>query len=982
MKNLIGTTINQYQILVKIRETGTRILYKAYDTQTFKYVGFDVVKIYAMDQPKLLDLLNKQSKKNAELVHSNIAVAVDSGIHDDIIFFVYNFLPAYSLRPLFNRTYSWQELSREMVPITQALTYAHEKGIYHCFLNPISIVVDENKNPILFDFGFEWIIADHIISCSPGSWINNWGFEYCSPEQLIGETLDGRGDIYAIGMILHEWVSGEIAFAQESAITTLNKRVASSSRELLFNNNVPTSIQKLIQKCLAANPADRFQSMQELSTLLARGALDLTVTEKMVKRPFLAAPEKPSLIRWVAIFIPIFLASIIVVLGLWKRVSSIENVEQPSAVSITPNSLVNDITTFTLPAATPETFPGENPDATQTPASSLISYPIYQETPLSSITHPIQIDNADQLINLSLWGIGDVNRLAASPDGVHVAVASSIGVFIYDFNTLKLQKQLDTRSWVSAVEFSPDGKLIAVGDRDGLIRLWETDRWQEIAIYSGHRMGILDLAFSPDGTRLASVAMDNTLIQWEIGSDENTMPISTSVSTVTCVVYSQDGSTIGTGGNDFKINLWGAKNLNLLKTITISSKVVDMTIINNSDSWAIGGSDRRVSIVDTKSNRIIRQLDGLQFTLSSVASSPDGEFIAGGDMNGGIIVWDRNGELIWRLASIEGIIGFSSALGNAHSLVFSVDGKLLVSALRAGTFRVLNINTSEALLPDQSLDVHVKNLEISRDGNYAISQNDRGKLNIWDVYHGKLLYALLGEIKSGNPFSQDSKYFAVATNQSTVKVYETSNGREYYVFSGHQKIETIQFISNGAQLAAGYEQMMHLWSMSSGQEIKTTRSFGGNGCTTINDLRGNPIFYVTKYNYAFENNSNSPGLCAFKKLDWMKAFSISESNGQAAYGGGSQLAVIDIRNAYKEGLEMSGVNRQNIVSVAINLDGSLLAAAYDDNTIHLWDIATQTELMRLYGHENSVADLQFSPDGKLLLSASIDGTIRLWGIPN
>jgi len=119
-------------------------------------------------------------------------------------------------------------------------------------------------------------------------------------------------------------------------------------------------------------------------------------------------------------------------------------------------------------------------------------------------------------------------------------------------------------------------------------------------------------------------------------------------------------------------------------------------------------------------------------------------------------------------------------------------------------------------------------------------------------------------------------------------------------------------------------------------------------------------------------------LCNFQKLDFMKAFYIDETNGKLAYGGNSQLFV-----QYSTGqkLEMAGVNLHNVVSAAINPDSSLLAAAYDDNTIHIWEIATQQEVMSLYGHSGLITDLRFTPDGKLLISTSLDGTIRLWGVP-
>jgi serine/threonine protein kinase len=126
MRNLIGTTLNQYQIQLKVRETGTRVLYKAYDTKTFHTVALEVVKANVPEPQVLYEALNQQAKKNSELVHPNIPVVVDSGIQEDLIFFVYNFAPLLPLRRLFNKTYTWQELARDLVPITKSLAVAHE----------------------------------------------------------------------------------------------------------------------------------------------------------------------------------------------------------------------------------------------------------------------------------------------------------------------------------------------------------------------------------------------------------------------------------------------------------------------------------------------------------------------------------------------------------------------------------------------------------------------------------------------------------------------------------------------------------------------------------------------------------------------------------------------------------------------------------------------------------------------------------------
>src|SRR5262245_34513933 len=152
MNNLIGITIDHYQILVKIRETPTRILFKAYNTRSQNQVAFEVVKVSGPQPDELLGLINEQMRKNALLTHPNIATIIDAGLHEGLIYIVYSFSPTRPLHRFFNRTYSWQETSRELVSVTNAMAYAHEKGVTHGYLHPASVVLDERRNPILFDF--------------------------------------------------------------------------------------------------------------------------------------------------------------------------------------------------------------------------------------------------------------------------------------------------------------------------------------------------------------------------------------------------------------------------------------------------------------------------------------------------------------------------------------------------------------------------------------------------------------------------------------------------------------------------------------------------------------------------------------------------------------------------------------------------------------------------------------------------------------
>src|SRR5215207_10761846 len=108
MQNLVGRTIEQYQIIMKLRETGTRVLYRAYDSRTRRNLALEVVKLQNIVQTDLLDLLNKQTRANAKLDHPNIAAMLNSGIWEDTIYLVYNFSPLRTWRRMLNVTHTWQ----------------------------------------------------------------------------------------------------------------------------------------------------------------------------------------------------------------------------------------------------------------------------------------------------------------------------------------------------------------------------------------------------------------------------------------------------------------------------------------------------------------------------------------------------------------------------------------------------------------------------------------------------------------------------------------------------------------------------------------------------------------------------------------------------------------------------------------------------------------------------------------------------------
>lgn len=982
MHNLVGTTLDHYQILVKIRETPTRILFRAYNTQAHNYTALEVLKAAGPDPSELLQLINEQVRKNAILLHPNIATITDTGIDDGLIYIAYNFSPVRMLRRFFDRKYSWQETARDLVSITHAMAYAHENGIVHGALHPSSIVLDEKRNPILFDFGFERIISSHILAVTPGAWINRWGFEYRAPEQLNGASPDARCDVYAMGVMLHEWLKAQIPLLESTILGTLQVR---GSLPVTFKDKraLPSTIQNLIRKCTAIDPADRYQSMKEVYIVLARGALDMSITQGMVRRP-LEIPARrfdprPAIRKLGVPGLLFSIAALAIVL-----VNVVGLTSAPRTTATASPTLTMTLTSTSIPPTSTSTVAAA-PLATNTPP---IVFPAFQATPISSVVkQPISIANLQHMITLSILGIGDINRTAVSPDGKYAAAGSSIGIFIFDAATLRLEKHIDTRSWITALDFSADSSILATGDRDGLIEIWNTTTWEEAAApYSGHTKAILDLDFSPDGTKLASVSLDNSLVQWNVAVQADRQPMRVDViGGLTAVEYSADGASILTAGNDFQLNLWSSDNLTVVKTSTFPSRVIDIETIGETGLFLLGGSNQQVVILDISAEPTLENIGSLQYRLTAVAVSPDGQFLAAGDINGGIAVWDRSGEKIKEVTKPQSyLLGDPADLdlpGSPHSISFSADSQSIFSGLHDGSLRSLDPTAGTVRVENLSFNAHIRRFALSHQGHLLATQQDNGMVTVWDVWDGTPLYQLPGQLKDGDPFSQDDQRIAVSsaeTGPAIVTVHTAVNGDAIYPLKSQRDLKTLQFVSGDTQLVMVFDKSAQLWSMSSGQVLETNPVYDGTGCVSLRDIFGADITSVTNYHYVIAQDQNRAGVCTFDPLDW--SVEINEHAGKIIYGGASLLSMKDIRTG--EDLPMRGVNQQNVVSVAISPDGNLVAAAYDDFTIHLWDAKTREEIINLYGHNDAITGLRFTSDNKLLISTSLDGTIRLWGIPN
>ena len=415
MEDLIGQSLGQYRIVEKVGDGGMADVYKAYQPSLGRYVAVKILPASLCRDRTFRARFDREARAVAQLRHPNILTVFAYGEQDGIAYIVMEYACGGTLKDRMQEPLPLAETVEIVSRVGGALAYAHRRGVIHRDVKPTNVLLTDDGWPLLADFGLAKIAEGSTELTASGASVGTP--EYMSPEQGQGLPADHRSDIYSLGVVLYEMVTGQTPFKADTPMAVIIKHMAEALPSPRASRpDLPASIERVIVRAMAKSPEERYQSADEMAAAL-QGALreeGLEEAPEEKETPNLVQPvsETPPSPRRRNVALAVLLAGLLLLAGsalAWLLVPSLSDAVSsflawataadasvPSATSPPPPPTGTDTPrpTFTptpMPTAVPVVIvvtatPTQTPLPTLTPTGTPAATPTSTSTRTPTVT--------------------------------------------------------------------------------------------------------------------------------------------------------------------------------------------------------------------------------------------------------------------------------------------------------------------------------------------------------------------------------------------------------------------------------------------------------------------------------------------------------------------------------------------------------------------------------------------------------------------
>src|SRR5262245_31806058 len=957
-------SLGRFELRREVGRGGFGVVYHAYDPQLGRDVALKVPHSHVLANPELRSRFQREARSAAGLDHPNIVPVYEAGEIDATAYIALAYCPGITLHEWLRKrkaSVAVSAIAEFMARLAKAVHYAHDQGIIHRDLKPANILLGKesslgstgSESSILSpdaakitDFG----LAKHLDDGNETRTGTIAGTPcYMAPEQTgqKGSAIGPATDVYALGAILYELLTGRAPFQGETVLDTLDQvRHQDPVSPSRLRRGIPRDLVTVCLTCLRKEPSRRYATALALAQDLDRFLNHQTIRARptgVVERCAKWARRQPALATLIAtIVLGTTLGFTFVVWQLRKTEAALDDAKKAHAET-QAQSYLNQI------ALAHHELLANHVDQAEH---------LLEECPPPS--RGWEWHYLKRLCQTDLFTLAahpaETRALAYSPDGD--LLASGSGTFlpgndngevkVWDARTGKelqtLLRQVDT---IFAVSFSPDSRLLATAGRDGKIVLWNPRSGERLHELNARGI-VYDLAFSPDSRHLASVGMDVRI--FDVESEKSVQLPKKHTSVVFSVAWSPDDRYLVSTDRNGEAHLW---NPDKAEHVRLLAHVLDLrtSAFSPDGTQLVAGSwDGSILLWDMSNldaPPIIRNANAGQ--IYDLAFGPDGRRVA---------FCARDGVRIWDMRTGAELHAFTGHNGVAISVAFSPVGSWLATGGVDGMVKIWDATLREEFR--RFVETNAQSIGFSHepDGRDVVVGSVDRWVKMWDAATAKTIVAVPNQTMPITAVAADcnGRWLAWISGGKSLRAWDRTAEKIAWSSSlDRGPITGLAYNKDGTRLAwGGVEGTIHVCEAATGQDI---------------DVLGNPGSPVT--GVAFDPTSDA--LASIDRAGTIRVWDVAARKAIAKWGGSSQE--LPTADALSE--SVSGPAAPRITRLAYSPDGKRLALATRLRPPEIWDTAAGRPALILDRAVDGADCAAFTADGRQFV-AGLGAQLRIW----
>jgi WD40 repeat protein/serine/threonine protein kinase len=1021
-----GTVIGPYKLLEEIGEGGMGTVWMAQQQEPIKrLVAIKLIKA-GMDSRQVLARFEAERQALALMDHPNIAKVLDAGVNSGgRPYFVMELVKGVPLtRYCDEQRLTPRERLELFVQVCSAVQHAHQKGIIHRDLKPSNVLValyDDRPVPKVIDFGVAkaagQALTEKTLVTGFGTIVGT--LEYMSPEQAQINQLDidTRSDIYSLGVLLYELLTGTTPFSrkelEEAGMLEMLRVIreeepSKPSTKLSTVEGLPTlaanrgtepakltrllrgELDWIVMKALEKDRRRRYDSASALAADVQRYLNDEPVqacppSAGYRLRKFLRRNKGPVLAAALAV-LALFGGGIGAAFGvLWHQAVLARG--EAEAARDGEAKARELLAAFeygrTMQVAHEEWRDNNIAAALALLHSTRAEFRGWEWRYLHRLCH------ADlRTLNLGTTAFAisaDRSRVVTNgPGGTPTVRDARTGA---ELVTLQRPRK-GVRSMgakdpnkgkvvvlTTSASFSPDGSRVVVTSWERLARVWDATSGALVLTLDVRDEDVWSAAFDADGSRVVTGGNPTARV-WDARTGGQLLTLKGHTQQIYAASFSPDGSRVVTASEDTTARLWDATSGAEVCTLKGHTERVRSASFSPDGSRVVTASwDGTARVWDTVKGAEVRTLKGHTSWVESASFSPDGSRVVTGSADTTARVWDAtNG------AELLILRGHTDTVTQAS---FSADGSRVWTASKDRTTRLWDARTETEALTLKRYTRDVLSASFSPDGSRVLATSFDQTARVWDARSGDEVLTLKGPLNfsPSASFSPDGSRILAGCDDGTAKVWDARTGAEVLVFKGHTgSVDSATWSPDGSRVVTrGSDETARVWDATSGAELFTLRGWQVEILPTSWSPGGSRVV-VTK-----------PDDKAVRVLDAWTGAELLTLKGHTSTPGPAWFSPDGFRVVTSSGDETrvwdatSGAELLRLKRLTAgyflgswSADGSRMLTGSNDGTARVLDARTGAEVLTLKGHTSSVTSASYSPDGSRVLTASSDKTARLW----